>query len=85
MSNSTFFQNKPKNEDLKNSSQTTSESLWKVDDVAMFLRLTPGTVRMMARQSKIPSIKMGKHYRFRSADIQTWLDAQVHDTVLAQK
>ncbi len=49
-------------------------TLWKVDEVARYLRLTPETVRKMARDSKIPSIKMGRTYRFRKTDIQSWLE-----------
>lgn len=56
--------------------QNLAETLWTVPEVAKYLRLTPQTIRSMARQAKIPSIKMGRSYRFRVDDIQNWLKSQ---------
>jgi len=67
------FQNKSNNENQNNASNSTTESLWKVADVAKYLRLTPETVRMMARQSKIPSIKVGRVWRFKRQDLENWV------------
>jgi excisionase family DNA binding protein len=55
---------------------TSTEPLWTVEDVSNFLRLKPETVRLMARQSKIPSIKVGRVWRFRSLEIKSWLQLQ---------
>ncbi len=65
--------------------QHLSETLWTVPEVANYLRLTPETVRMMARQYKIPSIKVGKSYRFRIIDIESWLNAQITTASSIQK
>ena len=57
-------------------SAISTEPLWTVDDVSSYLRLKPETVRLMARQSKIPSIKIGRVWRFRSLEIKSWLQLQ---------
>lgn len=51
-----------------------TEPLWTVEDVAGYLRLNPETVRMMARSGRIPSIKVGKAWRFRAGQIKHWLE-----------
>jgi excisionase family DNA binding protein len=69
---------KSSHRDIKSSgtlsiSDGSAEPLWTVDDVSSYLRLKPETVRLMARQSKIPSIKIGRVWRFRSLEIKSWL------------
>jgi excisionase family DNA binding protein len=59
----------------------TSEPLWTVDDVAGYLRLNPETVRMKARSGQIPSIKVGKAWRFRLGQITSWMAAKNADNV----
>lgn len=80
MANSSLLQNKAEHKDKKDLLDVTEATLLKVADVAKYLRLTPETVRTMARQSKIPSIKMGRTYRFRSNDIDAWLDSQINNS-----
>lgn len=48
--------------------------LWTVEDVALFLRLKPDTVRIMSRTKKLPAIKVGRCWRFRKAEIEKLLD-----------
>lgn len=52
---------------------TPTEPLWTVEDVANYLRLKQETVRMMARENKIPALKVGKVWRFRVSDIKDML------------
>ncbi len=47
-----------------------TEPLWTVEDVAKYLRLKQETVRMMARKNKIPALKVGKSWRFKSSEIK---------------
>lgn len=47
-----------------------NEYLWTVMDVAKYLRLAPGTVQKMAREKKIPGMKVGKFWRFMPSDIK---------------
>lgn len=47
-----------------------TEPLWTVDEVALFMRLKAGTVRAMARRGELPSIKIGRGWRFERVRIQ---------------
>lgn len=52
--------------------------LWTIDDVAGFLGIAPKTVRKWQLNGTLPFVKLGgKLVRFRSADIQAWVDGQV--------
>lgn len=53
-----------------------TEPLWTVEDVALYLRLNPETVRQMARSGRIPCLKVGRAWRFRPSLVKSWLDAQ---------
>jgi|GEM_PF-1924730 len=68
--------NNGRDPELQFADRMTTEPLWTVEDVSTYLRLKPETVRLMARQSKIPSIKVGRVWRFRSLEIRTWLQLQ---------
>ena len=50
-----------------------NEPLWTVDDVASYLRLEVGTIRTMAKEGKIPGVKIGRIWRFRKNAIHTWI------------
>ena len=53
--------------------QNDSHPLWTVDDVAQYLRLEPDTVRALARDGKLPAIKLGRVWRFRQDEINLWV------------
>ena len=44
------------------------------DEVADVLRVARKTVVTMAREGRIPHIRMGRLYRFDPAEINRWLD-----------
>jgi excisionase family DNA binding protein len=46
------------------------------DQVAERLSVAPYTVRQWAREGKLPAIRLGKYWRFRSSSIDQWLDDQ---------
>ena len=51
-------------------------------EVARIFRVNPKTVTRWARSGKLPAIRtLGGHRRFRSADIQAFLDAGETDEV----
>lgn len=51
-------------------------------EVARIFRVNPKTVTRWARSGKLPAIRtLGGHRRFRSADIQAFLDAGEADEV----
>ena len=44
-----------------------------VDEVAKYLRMNRITIYRLAQQGKIPAVKVGRHWRFRSDLIEEWL------------
>lgn len=42
----------------------STEPLWTVEEVASYLRLSPTTVRAMARRGELPGRKVGRVWRF---------------------
>ena len=51
-----------------------TEPLWTVSEVAGYLRLRPETIRLMARNGELPSIKVGKRvWRFKIGEVKDWL------------
>lgn len=63
-----------------NDPSRTIEPLWTIEDAARFLRLNPSTVRAMARQGKIPSIKVGRNWRFQKSSLAEWLAKNSYDS-----
>ena len=54
------------------------EPLVDADEVAELLGLHPKTVQLMARQGKIPAIRVSKFWRFRKSAINRWLQSEVN-------
>jgi excisionase family DNA binding protein len=50
-----------------------------VEEAALFLRLKPGTVRKMARQHRLPALKVGRGWRFLSSDLLALLHEHPRD------
>lgn len=50
-----------------------NDRLLTVNEVANYFRLEPETVRAMARSGKLPAIKVGRIWRFRSSSLQIFL------------
>lgn len=54
------------------------EHLWTVSELAAFLRVHPGTVRVWVRDRKISYIRVGKSdVRFRKSDIDEYLESRL--------
>src|SRR5512147_2266107 len=51
------------------------DSLITVKEVADYLKLKEQTVYLLARQNKIPSLKVGGSLRFKKSQIDAWLAA----------
>lgn len=50
--------------------------LMTIEQVAQFLQLQPETVRTMARQGRIPALRVGRLWRFDRKQIELWLVKQ---------
>ena len=49
--------------------------LLSVTETAELLGVSPGYVRRLVRERRIPHHKIGKYLRFRSGDLDTWVEA----------
>lgn len=54
--------------------QNMAERLMTIKQVAKYLHLGPTTIYNYAQKRKIPAIKVGRNWRFRPEDIETWLE-----------
>lgn len=45
-----------------------------IDELAAYLKIPTSTIYKLVREGKIPSQKVGRHWRFRKASINRWLD-----------
>jgi hypothetical protein len=52
------------------------ETLWTIEDVAAWLRVTPLAVRAMHRRREFPPgsvLKLGRRVRFRAEVVKAWI------------
>jgi len=54
-----------------------SNEILTLEEVATYLRLKPQTIYKWAQEKRIPSVKLGKEWRFRRSVIDRWLDDQM--------
>lgn len=47
-----------------------------LQELHIYLKIPKPTIYAMAQGGRIPAAKVGKHWRFRKADIDEWLNAQ---------
>jgi len=58
----------------------TFEPLWTPKDAGIYLGIHEKTVIKMARLGQLPALRLGKHWRFRRADLVAWAESQVQST-----
>lgn len=54
----------------------TNDRLMDLNDVASYVGLSAFTVRRLAKEGRIPAAKIGRAYRFKKGDIDTFLRNQ---------
>lgn len=52
----------------------SANTLLNVKQVAQYLQLKESTIYSWAQDGKIPAIKIGRTWRFRRSDLDTWLE-----------
>lgn len=52
------------------------DDLMRVGDVAMHVRCSPHTVRLWARQGRLPAVRLGRRLRFLRADVDAFVIAR---------
>jgi len=45
-----------------------------LDELSAYLRISKSTLYKLVREGKIPSQKIGRHWRFRKETIDKWMD-----------
>ena len=55
------------------------EALLNVKEVADFLQVNVTTVYAWAQSGRMPAIKLGRNWRFRRSDLETWLNRNRRD------
>ena len=65
----------------------STEPLWTVEEVASYLRLSPTTVRAMARRGELPGRKVGRVWRFAPHIVKKFIHGQEtkQDATLSQE
>jgi len=46
-----------------------------IEDLSVYLKIPKSTLYKLVREGKVPSQKVGRHWRFRKEAIDRWLDA----------
>ncbi len=47
-----------------------------IDELAAYLKIPKSTLYKLAREGKIPSNKVGRHWRFQKRSIDLWLERE---------
>lgn len=45
-----------------------------IDELSLYLKISKSTLYKLVREGKIPSQKVGRHWRFRKEAIDNWLE-----------
>lgn len=51
-----------------------ADQVMKIEELAIYLKLSKSTLYKLAQEGKVPGQKVGKHWRFRRHTIDAWLD-----------
>jgi len=52
------------------------EELLSADEAAKYLRMHVKTLQRLARENRVPCVRMGKYWRFRLSALDVWLTSQ---------
>lgn len=52
----------------------TADDVLTIADLAVYLKIPKSTLYKLVREGKIPSQKIGRHWRFRKVAIDRWLE-----------
>jgi excisionase family DNA binding protein len=64
-------------ESRMNTAQHYFEPLLDLSQAASLIGLHPDTLKRMARANEVPAFKMGKYWRFRASELDSWLKTKV--------
>jgi excisionase family DNA binding protein len=55
---------------------TMTEQILTLKEVAAYLKLTEKTAYRLAAEKKLPGFKVGGSWRFKSSDLEAWIERQ---------
>ena len=47
-----------------------------IDELAAYLKISKSTLYKLAREGRVPSNKVGRHWRFQKRSIDRWLERE---------
>jgi len=50
------------------------DAVMTIDELCAYLKVPKSTLYKLAQEGKVPGQKVGRHWRFRKATIDRWLD-----------
>jgi len=56
-----------------------TDSVMTIEELASYLKVSKSTLYKLAQEGKVPSQKVGRHWRFRKETIDRWLDETMPD------
>ena len=59
--------------------QDTSGEVLTVEELSSYLRIAKSTLYKLAQEGRLPGQKVGKHWRFRKAAVDRWLEQRDQD------
>jgi excisionase family DNA binding protein len=62
--------------DQSSTNVLTELGILKADEVAELLKLRHSTVLDLSRRGILPAFKIGKHWRYRRADLEQWMSGR---------
>lgn len=51
-----------------------NEQVFTIDELAIYLKVSKSTLYKLLGEGKVPGQKVGRHWRFRKAAIDRWLE-----------
>lgn len=55
-----------------------AEGIFTIEELSAYLKISKSTLYKLVREGKVPCQKIGRHWRFRKAAIDRWLEEPKH-------
>ena len=62
-----------------------TETLLTLDELSEYLKVSKSTLYKLVQAGRVPGAKIGKHWRFRKATIDQWIDGNQQDSTKLTK
>ena len=62
-----------------------TETLLTLDELSKYLQVSKSTLYKLVQAGRVPGTKIGKHWRFRKATIDLWIDGNQQESTKIKK